>query len=415
MARSTKGPKSDPAVTLRRNQVRSLVHVGFSNAMIAEVLNITEQTVSNDKRLWGLTSPDNLFRCRLVLWMSLMTKELAEVLPQNLFDADLAERVHDYLTQAIVREVSEALGPLFEPVIRPAIEDGTPYEWLFMSHQLYLLPRMEAMILRALRKVEYGSISDPYEIEQHVMRSIQADPSYRERMAQRARGDSGHWVQTPAAFRDAIDGLRREHGEIGALWDEWMERCELLRPDRLVHMRPLKRDLLHRRELRARTQLRDSMLLVDVGLRHFYLWRAHGPLRMAEETANREQGLARLSIERTNLLTAFNKANDQLSNAGLEPVGLEATISVSDLAPWLKSLREIDWSVRTGNCLENQRLNYIWQLVEKSEADMLKTKNFGRKSLNEVKKILAELGFTLGMKIPRELREVLKLRSGVTN
>jgi DNA-directed RNA polymerase subunit alpha len=64
-----------------------------------------------------------------------------------------------------------------------------------------------------------------------------------------------------------------------------------------------------------------------------------------------------------------------------------------------KRVDELDLSVRSANCLQNAGIEYIWQLVEKSEAEMLKTKNFGRKSLNEIKEILADLGLSLGMKL----------------
>ena len=64
-----------------------------------------------------------------------------------------------------------------------------------------------------------------------------------------------------------------------------------------------------------------------------------------------------------------------------------------------KRVDELELSVRSANCLQNAGIEYIWQLVEKSEAEMLKTKNFGRKSLNEIKEILTELGLTLGMKL----------------
>ena len=60
---------------------------------------------------------------------------------------------------------------------------------------------------------------------------------------------------------------------------------------------------------------------------------------------------------------------------------------------------ELDLSVRSANCLQNAGIEYIWQLVERSEAEMLKTKNFGRKSLNEIKELLSELGLSLGMKL----------------
>ncbi|MGC8720642.1 MAG: DNA-directed RNA polymerase subunit alpha, partial [Thermodesulforhabdaceae bacterium] len=60
---------------------------------------------------------------------------------------------------------------------------------------------------------------------------------------------------------------------------------------------------------------------------------------------------------------------------------------------------ELELSVRSANCLKNADIKYIGELVQKTEAEMLKTKNFGRKSLNEIKEILAEMGLSLGMKL----------------
>jgi DNA-directed RNA polymerase subunit alpha len=64
-----------------------------------------------------------------------------------------------------------------------------------------------------------------------------------------------------------------------------------------------------------------------------------------------------------------------------------------------KRVDELELSVRSANCLQNAGIEYIWQLVERSVPEMLKTKNFGRKSLNEIQEILAELGLSLGMKL----------------
>lgn len=64
-----------------------------------------------------------------------------------------------------------------------------------------------------------------------------------------------------------------------------------------------------------------------------------------------------------------------------------------------KRVDELELSVRSQNCLQNAGIEHIYQLVEKSEAEMLKTKNFGRKSLNEIKEILSDLGLSLGMKL----------------
>jgi DNA-directed RNA polymerase subunit alpha len=64
-----------------------------------------------------------------------------------------------------------------------------------------------------------------------------------------------------------------------------------------------------------------------------------------------------------------------------------------------RSVEELELSVRSYNCLKNAEIRTIRDLVQRSEAEMLKTKNFGRKSLNEIKEILAEMGLSLGMKV----------------
>src|SRR5882757_4319195 len=64
-----------------------------------------------------------------------------------------------------------------------------------------------------------------------------------------------------------------------------------------------------------------------------------------------------------------------------------------------RSVEELELSVRSYNCLKNANIAIIGELIQKTEAEMLKTKNFGRKSLNEIKEILAQMGLSLGMKI----------------
>jgi DNA-directed RNA polymerase subunit alpha len=77
-----------------------------------------------------------------------------------------------------------------------------------------------------------------------------------------------------------------------------------------------------------------------------------------------------------------------------------------DREAWLeklsRSVDEMELSVRSYNCLKNANIGTIGELVQKTEAEMLKTKNFGRKSLNEIKEILAEMGLSLGMKLDNQ-------------
>jgi DNA-directed RNA polymerase subunit alpha len=64
---------------------------------------------------------------------------------------------------------------------------------------------------------------------------------------------------------------------------------------------------------------------------------------------------------------------------------------------WDRSVDELELTVRSYNCLKNAHIRTLGELVVKTESEMLKTKNFGRKSLNEIKEVLAGLGLRLGM------------------
>jgi len=97
-------------------------------------------------------------------------------------------------------------------------------------------------------------------------------------------------------------------------------------------------------------------------------------------------------------LTIFVNIEDDEDEADT-PVEL----SEADREAWSeklsKSVDELELSVRSYNCLKNANIRTIGELVQKTESEMLKTKNFGRKSLNEIKEILAGMGLSLGMKL----------------
>jgi DNA-directed RNA polymerase subunit alpha len=83
-----------------------------------------------------------------------------------------------------------------------------------------------------------------------------------------------------------------------------------------------------------------------------------------------------------------------------EPMPMEAPREEAKLNENLfRSVDELELSVRSANCLQQANIKSIGDLVQKTEAEMLKTKNFGRKSLKEIKEILAEMGLSLGMKL----------------
>ena len=79
-----------------------------------------------------------------------------------------------------------------------------------------------------------------------------------------------------------------------------------------------------------------------------------------------------------------------------EDIGLEPEINPN----LLRKVDELELSVRSANCLKNDNIVYIGDLIQKTEAEMLRTPNFGRKSLNEIKEVLAQMGLHLGMEVP---------------
>ncbi len=86
-----------------------------------------------------------------------------------------------------------------------------------------------------------------------------------------------------------------------------------------------------------------------------------------------------------------------------EPVKEEPEEKVQELAfnpALLKKVDELELSVRSANCLKNDNIVYIGDLIQKTESEMLRTPNFGRKSLNEIKEVLAGMGLHLGMEVP---------------
>jgi DNA-directed RNA polymerase subunit alpha len=93
-------------------------------------------------------------------------------------------------------------------------------------------------------------------------------------------------------------------------------------------------------------------------------------------------------------LTIFINFDEPLETAA--PKAEEATPLNPNL---FKSVDELELSVRSANCLQNANIRTIGELVQRTEAEMLKTKNFGRKSLNEIKEVLQSMGLQLGMKL----------------
>jgi DNA-directed RNA polymerase subunit alpha len=89
------------------------------------------------------------------------------------------------------------------------------------------------------------------------------------------------------------------------------------------------------------------------------------------------------------------------TGGGMAAASVDAESDANQLNRYLlKKVDELELSVRSANCLKNDNIIYIGDLVQKTEAEMLRTPNFGRKSLNEIKEVLSGMGLRLGMDIP---------------
>jgi DNA-directed RNA polymerase subunit alpha len=112
---------------------------------------------------------------------------------------------------------------------------------------------------------------------------------------------------------------------------------------------------------------------------------------------------ARILQDQLQLFVHFDEALAQSSQLiGMAaPSPSEAASDANQINRYLlKKVDELELSVRSANCLKNDNIIYIGDLVQKTEAEMLRTPNFGRKSLNEIKEVLSSMGLRLGMDIP---------------
>ena len=96
-------------------------------------------------------------------------------------------------------------------------------------------------------------------------------------------------------------------------------------------------------------------------------------------------------------LTVFINFDEELAEPETAEVPVKEDSPVNENL--FRSVEDLELSVRSANCLRNANIRHIGELVQKTEAEMLKTKNFGRKSLNEIKQLLSEMDLSLGMQL----------------
>src|SRR5947209_5859173 len=131
---------------------------------------------------------------------------------------------------------------------------------------------------------------------------------------------------------------------------------------------------------------------------------ATGPGEVTDGQISPDDALAyaaRILQDQLQLFVHFDEGMVTSIPTGVAVSAIEADQDANQLNRYLlKKVDELELSVRSANCLKNDNIIYIGDLVQKTEAEMLRTPNFGRKSLNEIKEVLASMGLRLGMDIP---------------
>ena len=101
---------------------------------------------------------------------------------------------------------------------------------------------------------------------------------------------------------------------------------------------------------------------------------------------------ARIIDEQLKMFINFEEPVEEVAAPVIEEPSLNVNL--------LRKVEELELSVRSANCLKNDEIIYIGDLVQKTESEMLRTPNFGRKSLNEIKEVLTQMELNLGMSVP---------------
>ena len=128
----------------------------------------------------------------------------------------------------------------------------------------------------------------------------------------------------------------------------------------------------------------------EPGLRQAWCWRSRPTARSAPVEA--VAYAARILQDQLNIFITFEEPRQRVSDEAKPELPFNPAL--------LKKVDELELSVRSANCLKNDNIVYIGDLIQKTEGEMLRTPNFGRKSLNEIKEVLTGMGLHLGMDVP---------------
>jgi RNA polymerase sigma factor (sigma-70 family) len=346
----------------RWEKVRELVALCFTHEEIARLLGVCKATVSHDCRqlgIWGQGNRSDAFAVKLRRFAELALKPEPEL---TVNEAWLLRILEKNLGIAEVRRegysVADALNYLMQPAYR---QDKPRAVWL-----------IEAI---------FGNQSS----------SFFASDEWSDYL----RALKAREIRTPECFHDLSESFVRWLCDKyrGSIMPTWSDDTDDLLSQCLATLSPREEKVIR---LRFGIGVCQCMTHAELG--------SEFGLTVSRIKQIESKALTRLSHpSRSKFLSKFVTPVGDILIRQFEKdrrQSEEPQLYQEDRAWFNMGLDEFAWSARTANCLVTAGLKIVGELVQKSESDMLRTKNFGRKSLKEVKAVLAKMGLCLGMKFP---------------
>lgn len=366
----------------RRRLVRQLWQFGLSLAEIAQVLQKTVTMIKNDCRILGLAAKDRTMKS---------DQKLAALL-QGYAEVVVGDGTRDDVLQQLLER---------HPWIREltAFVDGVVMNRLVMSNAGTQLPTGYARLLKTVfgEEVYNEEINSPEsnrreaitDLLRQVLGGLTLTSMHEARL---------HLVQIVAEqfdFGDVLLGFNPE--ATITVVDEVLETlsesdrellrlrfglgCDTRSVADIAEMRALRPD-------RIRGDISNALRVLRRPKHVRHLYQHLDIVRSAMR--DRDDLMTRVVEQETEIRRLHERARE---------LGVRLTLPHPKQEDLDRHVDEFEFSVRTTNCLQHAKIRYIGQLVQRTEAQMLKIPLFGRKSLKEVKETLAEMGLSLGMKI----------------
>jgi|GEM_PF-2585087 len=389
---------------------KALFELGFTMEEVAHIIGWSSTTIRTDLRKRGgmkqlfpsrPTRPRDRYAKRFEAYANTQYEPISELWKNTILPA-----LEAALCIAALEEFEHGLWAGVDAMMFPDLVESAAYNLLAslfgstgrtvdLSSVLNPIGRKD-MLGKLLDQVASNSEASPGNLQEVKVLLTRAVRLHSDRRLLRAPMPKGIEKEVEEALQSLTSrerfvtrhlsgfvGPRKTLSEVGALLELSRERIRQIEAKAL-------------RKLRARTGLKKFLGVCIEDLQ--------------ERIKLQERELQIAAEDCAELRDAFEATSRYIiEHAGAETLhSLEGVPDiVTDISVYFRRMDEFELSVRSANCLQNAGIEYIYQIAEKTEIDFLKTRNFGRKSLNEIKELLAELGLKLGTPVPPRVRNLL--------